>query len=305
MRNIINIDVSKSVYNGVSSSAAGLNEIYLIVKPTSAQKTNLRIEVTKSSGEVVTSSVLIIANDVVSYVVPFSYYSTSGTMKIRLLSNEGNSNYYNFVITKNLTSSDDLYCKYSDGNFNVYVREINKDLNVEGNLTVGGSIKQNGVPVSLEGHNHDDRYYTESEIDTKLSEKASSTHNHDDRYLSSMVSEKTYSYSTNGYSVKLTKVGRIIHGYITGSSAQTLGTASAYALVGSITDKEFYAKDTEIQYGIFNANTMGQLVVRNPSAATNPNTIVIGYTRSLVDNTTKNIPSGTTIYIKFSYVSQN
>lgn len=32
-------------------------------------------------------------------------------------------------------------------------------------------------------HNHDDRYYTESEIDTKLSGKANTTHNHNSAYL--------------------------------------------------------------------------------------------------------------------------
>ena len=31
-------------------------------------------------------------------------------------------------------------------------------------------------------HNHDGRYYTESEIDSKLEDKASATHNHDDKY---------------------------------------------------------------------------------------------------------------------------
>lgn len=31
-------------------------------------------------------------------------------------------------------------------------------------------------------HNHDDKYYTESEVDTKLNGKASSSHNHDSRY---------------------------------------------------------------------------------------------------------------------------
>lgn len=32
-------------------------------------------------------------------------------------------------------------------------------------------------------HNHDERYYTETEMDTKLAGKAAASHNHDDRYL--------------------------------------------------------------------------------------------------------------------------
>ena len=36
--------------------------------------------------------------------------------------------------------------------------------------------------AAVSGHNHDDRYYTETEIDTLLSGKANSSHTHDDRY---------------------------------------------------------------------------------------------------------------------------
>ena len=36
-------------------------------------------------------------------------------------------------------------------------------------------------------HTHDDRYYTESEIDTKLSGKSDTGHNHDDRYFRSAL----------------------------------------------------------------------------------------------------------------------
>lgn len=32
-------------------------------------------------------------------------------------------------------------------------------------------------------HTHDDRYYTESEVDSKLNGKANSSHTHDDRYF--------------------------------------------------------------------------------------------------------------------------
>lgn len=36
--------------------------------------------------------------------------------------------------------------------------------------------------AAASGHNHDEMYYTESEVDSKLSKKSDSTHTHDDRY---------------------------------------------------------------------------------------------------------------------------
>jgi hypothetical protein len=44
------------------------------------------------------------------------------------------------------------------------------------------TLTQGGTAVSLEGHAHDGRYYTESEVDTKLSGKSDVGHTHDDRY---------------------------------------------------------------------------------------------------------------------------
>lgn len=45
----------------------------------------------------------------------------------------------------------------------------------------------NALDVAIDGkanasHSHDDRYYTETEIDTKLSNKSDKTHNHDSAY---------------------------------------------------------------------------------------------------------------------------
>ena len=50
-----------------------------------------------------------------------------------------------------------------------------------------------GVPsLSYDGHNHDDRYYTESEINSLLSGKADWGHNHDDRYYTKGQSDSRY-----------------------------------------------------------------------------------------------------------------
>ena len=47
---------------------------------------------------------------------------------------------------------------------------------------VAGDLKLNGVSVSTHGHDHDDRYYTESEVNSKLDGKSNTGHTHDDRY---------------------------------------------------------------------------------------------------------------------------
>ncbi len=45
------------------------------------------------------------------------------------------------------------------------------------------TISYNTIGAAASSHNHDDRYYTETEIDTKLSGKSDTNHNHDDKYL--------------------------------------------------------------------------------------------------------------------------
>ena len=44
------------------------------------------------------------------------------------------------------------------------------------------NITPAGIGASASGHTHDDRYYTESEIDSKLTGKSDTSHTHDDRY---------------------------------------------------------------------------------------------------------------------------
>ena len=43
-------------------------------------------------------------------------------------------------------------------------------------------ITPESIGASESGHTHDDRYYTESEVNTLLSSKSDTSHNHDDRY---------------------------------------------------------------------------------------------------------------------------
>lgn len=50
------------------------------------------------------------------------------------------------------------------------------------NLTKALEGKQDAGNYSVEGHEHDDRYYTKSDVDTALLGKSDSGHTHDDRY---------------------------------------------------------------------------------------------------------------------------
>ena len=77
-----------------------------------------------------------------------------------------------------------------------------------GNPFAPGGLWHDWKRVSLEGHTHDDRYYTETEIDTKLSGKSDTSHTHDGRYLKwggSAANVDAMSWGTltanNGYTI--------------------------------------------------------------------------------------------------------
>lgn len=58
-------------------------------------------------------------------------------------------------------------------------------LDTEGLRRVWGKIAAalDSLSEKLKNHNHDSRYYTEAEMDSKLNGKAAANHNHDDRYF--------------------------------------------------------------------------------------------------------------------------
>ena len=56
------------------------------------------------------------------------------------------------------------------------IEQSSGTLTITGKLNVNSTLSQGGTPVSLSGHRHDDRYFTESEINTKFSNYAKSSY---------------------------------------------------------------------------------------------------------------------------------
>lgn len=128
MRNICTVDFrsnGKSVFN----SGASAEEIILELIPADTQKTNFRVEVTKSGGGIITSSHMILgASGTIHYSIPADSWRAIGTMKVRLLSNEGNSGYISFNVQMAINEGDNIQVTGGAGNtpFNIKILSSTK-----------------------------------------------------------------------------------------------------------------------------------------------------------------------------------
>ena len=69
---------------------------------------------------------------------------------------------------------------------------------------LGTAAAKNAGDFAASSHTHDDRYYTESEMNTKLNGKANASHTHDDRYyteseMNTKLNGKANSSHTHNY----------------------------------------------------------------------------------------------------------
>ena len=118
MRNICHLDFLDIRNFGVLNSACDQNSIILYLIPSENQKTHYRVEITGSNDELFTSEELVLGDDsnidFLDYTINKKYWSSAGTMKVRLLSTEGNSNYVNFTISKAIADEDKIQVKLKD-----------------------------------------------------------------------------------------------------------------------------------------------------------------------------------------------
>lgn len=151
MKNIINVDFQNTINSGMYCVANDTNTLDLCLTPSLVQKTNYRVEVTDTNNIVHTSKAIgLNANDQIKYQVSNAYYNGNGVMKIRLLSNESNSDYIIFNCVEFTT--EDLICKYANNQYNFSVKKVNPlKLPIATKEKLGAVIVGDGLEVDTAG----------------------------------------------------------------------------------------------------------------------------------------------------------
>lgn len=96
-------------------------------------------------------------------------------------------------------------------------------------------------------HTHDDRYYTETEIDSKLNGKSNTGHTHDDRYYTeSEINTKLAGKSDTSHS----HTTHLTTGIATGADLNTITTAGWYKCPASVTAAGLKHCPTQIAFAM-------------------------------------------------------
>lgn len=155
MRMITTIDFININNFSVLNSANASDQLMIYILPAENQKTNLKVEITGSNGQIFTSDVLIIEQGesatFVDYDIPKTYWTDVGTMKVRLLSDEGNSEYVNFNIPEAITR--ECQARYADGTFSIELLTISEpsDLPIASETRLGGIKVGENLEIEADG----------------------------------------------------------------------------------------------------------------------------------------------------------
>lgn len=116
MKNICTMDFSNAENVGVLSSVTDGNELILTVIPASDEETTVRFSVEKPDGSLDSLSSDVLYGSA-TFVIPFSWYSTAGTLT--LTDPYHNERQVIFNIAENLASNNNVQVRYSNRKFNV------------------------------------------------------------------------------------------------------------------------------------------------------------------------------------------
>ena len=112
--------------------------------------------------------------------------------------------------------------------------------------------KQINTTYSKVGHNHDDRYYTESEIDTKLNSKVNTS------YLSTVATSGSYNDLTNkpiiptvnNATLTIQKNGTTVKTFTANSSANVTANITVPTKVSDLTNDSGFLTSTAISFSV-------------------------------------------------------
>lgn len=116
MRNIVHINCSDTACNGVSSFSTDTNELILSILPLPSQKTNIRLNVVASDN----NSYTLTIDNLNQVMIPTEYWNATGTMIVKVISDEDESDDITFTTTL-FTSNNDVYITSKDDVFIVNV----------------------------------------------------------------------------------------------------------------------------------------------------------------------------------------
>jgi hypothetical protein len=139
---------------------------------------------------------------------------------------------------------------------------------------LGEKVETLTQSISTSEHDHDDEYYTESEIDSKLALKASSTHNHNDVYYTETEVDALLAaldYYTQSQvdalvnavtEVTLVVVGTVVNLKAIGGSSNTTYDIDLTSYVSNIDDAFLIYGISEIKY----TSNVGELRMYNSNS---------------------------------------
>lgn len=114
----------------------------------------------------------------------------------------------------------------------------------------------------------------------------------------SALTVKSFNGTSAGLTARVIIYGKILELLITGTTTQEITIQSDYFTVATLPNIIPYIPASGIlKYCIYNSSIYGQISIQVTTGQ-----ILIGYTRSISTGSSTNIPSGTPIYIKETFV---
>lgn len=152
MRNILTIDTKKTPYEfNYCNEGNCQNEIKLDIYVSNL--VNPFLEIIKQDATIETTSTLEIIDNQINYIIPYDTYKSKGTLLIAIKAENYESEYIEFTITNDLSSTDDVIVKLEDSIFVIKKISVTKSYELPTATTnsLGGIIVGDNLTIDEQG----------------------------------------------------------------------------------------------------------------------------------------------------------